>query len=306
MDVVISSHPDGDHSSGLAVVLENLKVGELWMHKPWEHTTDIARMFRDGRVSDMSVREAVRRSLESARDLERIASRRGIPIVEPFTGTSAFGTIVQVAGPTRQFYDSLLSDFRCTPAPTESILTALERLLSPVGEAVASVFEDWNIETLTDSGTTSAENNSSTIVLVRPEVGHSILLTADAGIPALTIAADILDGIAFDYNSLKLIQVPHHGSRRNVGPTVLNRLLGPVKTVDTRLRSAYVSAAKDGAPKHPSKRVTNAFRRRGAHVYGTMDGCAIRHHHNAPDRNGWVTIQPLPLYQQVEEEGEAA
>ena len=103
VDVVISSHPDGDHSSGLAVVLENLKVGELWMHKPWEHTTDIAQMFRDGRVTDMSVREAVRRSLESARDLERIASRRGIPIVEPFTGTSAFGTIVQVVGPTRQF-----------------------------------------------------------------------------------------------------------------------------------------------------------------------------------------------------------
>src|SRR5262245_13796128 len=112
VDVVISSHPDGDHASGLSVVLEELKVGQFWMHKPWEHTADIARMFRDGRVTDMGIRDTLRRSLESARDLERIASRRGIRIVEPFTGTSAFGTIVQIVGPTLAFYDSLLSDFR--------------------------------------------------------------------------------------------------------------------------------------------------------------------------------------------------
>ena len=50
VDLVISTHPDNDHSSGLAAVLEELKVGRLWMHKPWEHTDDIARMFHDGRL----------------------------------------------------------------------------------------------------------------------------------------------------------------------------------------------------------------------------------------------------------------
>ena len=77
VDLVISTHPDNDHSSGLSVVLEQLKVGTLWMHRPWNHTDDIARMFRDGRVTDTGVREALRRSLESARDLTlRVESHR--------------------------------------------------------------------------------------------------------------------------------------------------------------------------------------------------------------------------------------
>ena len=307
VDLVISSHPDNDHSSGLSVVLEELKVAELWMHKPWEHTDDMARLFRSGRVTDASVSEALRKSLDSARDLERIANRKGIPIVEPFTGTNAFGGIIQVVGPTPAFYDSLLSDFRCTPTPQDSTLSAIEKLLSPVGKAVASVFEDWNFETLNDYGSTSAENNSSTIVLVQPKATQSLLFTADAGIPALTLAANALDAIDFDYNTVKMIQIPHHGSRRNVGPTILNRLLGPKRPADVNLRTAVVSASKGGAPKHPSKKVTNAFRRRGAHVYGTMNGATLHHFREAPDRPGWNAADAVPFFSQVEEpEADAA
>src|SRR5690554_6609825 len=50
VDLVISTHPDCDHVGGLHVLLEQMKVGALWMHQPWNHTDDIARMFRDGRV----------------------------------------------------------------------------------------------------------------------------------------------------------------------------------------------------------------------------------------------------------------
>src|SRR5262249_37948843 len=64
VDLVVSTHPDNDHSSGLAPVIEELTVGQLWMHKPWEHTYDIAKMFQDGRVTDMSVAEGIRKSLE--------------------------------------------------------------------------------------------------------------------------------------------------------------------------------------------------------------------------------------------------
>lgn len=302
VDLVISTHPDNDHSSGLSVVLDEMQVGTLWMHKPWEHTEDIAKMFQDGRVTDMSVAEGIRKSLDSARGLERIAKRKGIAIFEPFTGTNAWDAAVQIVGPTVEYYESLLCDFRCTPKPKQGVLASVGKMLS---EAVASVLESWDRETLTDSGVTHAENNSSAIVLIRPEPSHAILFTADAGIPALTLAADILDGAGFDYNTIKLIQVPHHGSRRNVGPTVLDRLLGPKKTTDARLRSAFVSAGKDGAPKHPAKKVTNAFRRRGAYVYGTMAGSAICHPHDAPDR-GWGGATLLPLYTTVEESGAEA
>src|SRR5262245_9267602 len=35
INLAINTHPDGDHSAGLAVVLDNMRVDQLWMHRPW-------------------------------------------------------------------------------------------------------------------------------------------------------------------------------------------------------------------------------------------------------------------------------
>jgi phosphoribosyl 1,2-cyclic phosphodiesterase len=104
----VSTHPDADHSSGLEVVLEELTVGQLWMHRPWLHTEDIAKMFKDGRVTDMSVAEGIRKSLEDVRCLESFAIAKNIAIVEPFTGLTDSTNSLIVLGPDLSYYDSLL------------------------------------------------------------------------------------------------------------------------------------------------------------------------------------------------------
>src|SRR5690348_4417469 len=45
VDFAILTHPDLDHVAGLRVVLEQLKVGVLFMHCPWEHANEIRDMF---------------------------------------------------------------------------------------------------------------------------------------------------------------------------------------------------------------------------------------------------------------------
>lgn len=298
VNIVVSTHPDADHGAGLAVVLEQLRVGALWIHRPWNHTEDIARMFKDGRVTDKSVKEDLRKSLDTARELERMAERRRIPIVEPFTGlTDGTGRIL-IIGPTEKFYESLLPEFRGTPEPAVS-LGFLAKPLETVKEFIKRIAERWDFETLTDEGVTSAENNSSAILLIQPENDEFMLFTGDAGIPALTAGADYLASRGFDFAKLHFIQVPHHGSQRNVGPTILNRLVGPKLSVESKIKTAFVSAAKDGEPKHPSKKVTNAFRRRGAPVHATQ-GVKKFHYQNAPNR-GWSPSTPLPFYHEVEE-----
>ena len=92
---------------------------------------------------------------------------------------------------------------------------------------------------------------------------------------------------------------PHHGSRRNSGPTVLDRLLGPRQPSFYHRRYAVVSAAKNGEPKHPSRRVTNAFTRRGSSVVPTQ-GSAFWYHEDAPVRAGYSAAERLPLYSTVE------
>lgn len=46
VDYVVNSHPDADHASGLSVVLEELTVGQLWLHQPWNRS-DIIRNYFD-------------------------------------------------------------------------------------------------------------------------------------------------------------------------------------------------------------------------------------------------------------------
>jgi beta-lactamase superfamily II metal-dependent hydrolase len=300
VDLVVSTHPDNDHSSGLAPVLEELQVATLWMHKPWEHTYDMARMFHDGRVTDMSVAEGIRRSLEDVRYLETLAKRKNIPIVEPFTGVQDATGWLTVLGPTKQYYESLLPDFRCTPA-RKADGGFLSRLAEGGLALAVKAAETLGIETLAEpTEGTHAENNSSVIMLF--EYGQDcILFTADAGVPALEQAIWQLEAVGFDFNRLRIVQVPHHGSKRNVGPQILDRILGPKRTDDAVLRRAVVSASPDGEPKHPSKRVLNAFRRRGARVQGTMKGGILMFNKDAA-RAGWSSAPEVPFYNEVEEE----
>ena len=291
VDLVVSTHPDDDHASGLAEVIENLNVGALWIHQPWNHTEDISKMFKDGRVTDMSVREAIRKSLDAAMSVEQLAKKRGVPITEPFTGTCAAD--VHVIGPTLDYYESLLPGFRSTPEPKVQ-----SSIFQKMVEAAKNRAEDWNIETLSDECDTSAENNSSVVLAVKASDSEWWLLTGDAGEPALNGVLDYLDLQGFPVSNFKFLQIPHHGSHHNVGPTLLNRLLGPKLSEDKKTRTAFVSASKN-ATKHPSKKVTNAFRRRGAYPYRT-NGYTIYHYFAAPNR-GWQTIDPLPLYTETED-----
>lgn len=292
VDVVVSTHPDSDHANGLMPVLEQLAVGELWVHLPWDHTD--ADLFADGRLTDDSVGRHLRENLESVRELATLADRKGVKIVEPFTGLTTFGGAITVVGPDLSYYEDLVPDFRSAPAGKVGKLAGLR-------EFVVQKAEDFNIETLTDSGTTSAENNSS-VVLLLELADQRILLTGDSGMPALSRAADQLESMG-KLESIDVFQIPHHGSQHNVGPSLLDRLVGPKTRSRERDLRAFVSAAAGGAPRHPSKRVTNAFSRRGARVVGTI-GRRLCVRKNAPDRPNWVPATEIPFYDEVEEEDE--
>lgn len=76
-------------------VLENLRVGELWIHRPWEHIESIVDFVnnpvRDFKGNRSATVESIRNrfSLEYykyAKKLEEIALRKGINIQELYVG----------------------------------------------------------------------------------------------------------------------------------------------------------------------------------------------------------------------------
>jgi beta-lactamase superfamily II metal-dependent hydrolase len=298
VDIVISTHPDHDHVTGLETLLEEMSVGQLWMHQPWKHSQTV-ELARSSAFKSMALDEKVELSLKEASDLETIANRKGIPIVEPFTGTQSPDGALTILGPSIPFYEEQLASIRPTSV-LGSLAASLREGLTKAHDLI--VHETLTRETLTDGGTTSPQNNSSAIALLQVD-GQRLLFTGDAGMPALDPVIDLLHSAGLTAGTLNCVQIPHHGSRKNVGPTVLDRLLNPNPTED-RLGVALLSApAKNPENRHPSLKVINAFRRRGYHVFGTH-GRNMHHSFNAPTRQDYSSMQAHPLYAQVEADSE--
>jgi len=291
IDLVIMTHPDGDHASGLTVILNQMTVGHLAMHLPWEYGDILADNVTDGRLTPQSISKSIADDLDHAKAVYDIAISKGVTISEPFQGISYFGGVIKILGPSDLHYESMLPHFRSTPDTTLSPLLTMFRRSAQEAERLVTETMDIFTETLTDEvGNWSAENCSSVITLF--QIGsHSILLTADADAIALEEAINYADNQGIDLSNLFILQVPHHGSRHNVGPIILNRLGS---------QFAQISAAVEGTPKHPSKQVTNALKRRNAKAYATQ-GSVIRYAHNAPERFGWGPAQEIPFYNDVEQ-----
>jgi len=288
VNLVISTHPDMDHASGLKVVLEKMNVGGLVMHRPWEHASDIKNLFKNGKITASGLEDKLEKSLQDASDLEAIATKKGIPIYEPFQGATAFDGALHILGPSEDFYQELLPHFRGTPEPANS-LSFWEPVKKIVDEAIQWIKDNPYIDLLDDDeDTTSPENNTSVIILFNIE-GHKLLFTGDAGKTGLHLAADYAEGIGIALTDLQFFDVPHHGSKRNLSSSVLKRI---------KASTAYISAAKE-SKKHPAKKVINALKKHETNVYVTK-GASLLHHFNANGR-AWSDASPEPFYDYVEE-----
>lgn len=298
VDLVVCTHCDADHASGLSVVLEQLRVGALLMHEPWEHAEEIHSLVKDRRTTRRSLARKMEAGLGAAHDLREVAERRGVCVVELFSGLKAtlLGQTIRILGPSEEYYKEQLSMFRSVPATTtqqksgqdmQDIGKDILAQLIPPNQSRSDPIEIAGVQrgrqTPDFSPDTSAENNSSAIIFLTV-LGHNMMFTGDAGVEALTRAIEFGEQRRLDFSDLDFFHVPHHGSEHNIDSSVLGRM---------RTRTAFVSAAPDGAPKHPSSEVTNALIDHGTNVYATQ-GHALRYSVNAPRRPGWSPATPVP------------
>jgi hypothetical protein len=215
-----------------------------------------------------------------------------------------------VLSPSRYVYRHLLPQFDKTPDPDQEAIEAASMWLgkqSALGKLIEAVIakaqkwvpESWNNERLEDGGVTSASNETSVVLFGDFGEKRRVLLTGDAGVNGLTWAADYADSLALPLQDFMFVQIPHHGSRRNVGPSILNRLLGSKQADGSATRfTACVSAPKEDDT-HPRKMVLNAFMRRGGRVIATQGSNKV-YWGGFPKRNGYVSVEPLPFATQVE------
>lgn len=289
VDLMVCTHPDDDHIMGLFAVLERLTVRRLLVHRPSRYGYTDSDAVKSDRVEE----------------LVDLALANGAVVDDSYyAGTSYFGGALAIAGPSEDYYVDLLRE-------QEDVSTsALARLshvaptfTAAVVRKVKSLFGDPG-ETMTgDNGGTSPRNNSSIILDLQVEDAR-VLFTGDAGAPALERASDHLDDVGRSGPVINVFDVPHHGSRHNLTPELLDRVLG-YRGVDTR-GHAIASVGKE-AVDHPRPEVANAIKRRGYPVFCTRGTSLWWRSSDAPDRWAYSgVVQPLEWLDESEEESGVA
>ena len=301
IDFVFLTHPDLDHASGLNEIFDNFEVTYFGMHKAWEHSRNIASAFKDGRVTSNSIKDRLKDDLELVYDLAKKASEKGAKLFEPFSNNSKVNNEITILGPSKEYYEEMLIASDSTPESLSEASTF--GFVKKAYESVKNkIQEDWFQEKLFEpaDNATKPWNNTSIILLLNYN-NRKYLFTGDAGVPALWKATEKGKELGINLQNIDILDVPHHGSKRNLGPKILNYLLGePLSKVPTEYNNtAYVSASKDGEPKHPSRKVINALLRRGAKVIVNKD-ITVHHFREAPDR-GWGPVTPETFCNEFEE-----
>lgn len=296
IDNVILSHADQDHAGGLAAVLENFTVGCLWMNRPWLYAQELIDRFH-GNYTVQGLQKRIREMNPHLVALEDIAIRRGFPIRDVFAGNQ-IGAFLVLA-PKRETYIGLLPDFTRTPDAKPLEYKGLAGAFQRMVEGVKSWFETWDDEKLSNFPPETSASNESSVVQMGVIDGEKLVLTADAGPKALAEAADVarILGVA---GRPRFFQIPHHGSRRNVTPAILDQWLGPKLPLGTPTTGIAFCSVGSNKPEYPRKRVKNAFLRRGFGVFSSRTAW-ICHHKNMPARMGMYDLTSEPFETTYEE-----
>lgn len=295
IDFVVCSHTDQDHASGLSILFDEFRIEYLIMNRPWLYIDDLFDKVNDGRITKESLAKRLEDAYPFVKELEKKAIDNGVMICEGFQGTT-ISEVLRILSPTKDFFISLLVESNKTPLQDEN--KNLENMIKRVFTKLKSVWESWTDEMLREDVSTTPENEAS-IVIFGDMGDESFLLTGDGGLRALEHSIDYASFIGIKTNGIKVHQIPHHGGRHNVSPSLLDSLLGSKVDSDTLpSKMAFVSVGK--GTDHPRKMVTNAYKRRGVEVYVAREK-VIRHSHNMPNREGWVAAEITPFYDEVED-----
>lgn len=268
INLAICTHPDTDHIGGLISLLENCSVENLFLNDPRDIIPEstLLERARDNLSSDeVDIFKSAFERMDELRSVADYQNTKHHPITfansEP--RFSWGGWNVFVLGPSESlFRDIWLNEDVVRDWFSSDTVDALVGMLPR-----ALTLDDPSIDT-------KPVNNSSIIILIEGH-GKKYLFTGDAGKRALRDAMTVKD-----ISQLTWLDVPHHGSRRNLDTEIINHF-----------SPQAASISSPGTTKHPRRTIIKALQNRGTKVYSTCKHCQVYYNHDLP-RAGWNPVDP--------------
>lgn len=247
INLVVNTHPDIDHISGLIRLFEeqSLTINKLIMNRPWRDSNITANYFVDGRITNKSANKRMTEAFKYAYQLEKtaIAKIGENNIIHPVVGNNYFGCLT-ILSPSKDLYRTKLLESDKTPTSlddsgnTRTFAKTMKKQVRYI-----KGFMSWRNE-----DTTPINETSIVSLLSMPDKNY--LLTADAGKNGIKEALDYKDSqFWLAHRSIDVLQLPHHGSRKNVTPVLIQRI---------DAKDYIISCPQNGLDTHhPSRRLVN-------------------------------------------------
>ena len=274
IDLVVNTHPDIDHISGLIQLFQSdeITIKKLLMNRPWRDANLKSSLFKDGRITNNSLKQKLTDNFKKAFELEQIAIQKigEENIIHPVIKNTYFDCLT-ILSPTTDFYRSCLLNSEKTPETSNALFEFANALLHQPRSTIYKTisFFKGNIIKWFDDETTSPINETSIILLLQLP-NRNFLFTGDAGKEALKKALELYHNM-FPYTTINSMQLPHHGSRKNIDPTLIKEI---------NASQYYISCPPNGFDSgHYSRRLTNMIlsKQSNAEIYTTQEGWISSH-----------------------------
>ncbi|SRR5258708_16498748 len=191
------------------------------MLRPWHSANELLTYFTTYSSVDR-LASKLRSSYPYIDELEKVAIRRNIPILEPFQGANI--GLFKVLAPSPQRWAQLVIDSDKTPEGADTGL--LGNLFEMAKSAVRYIKAGWGSEKFSTEDTSN--ENEMSVVQYMDFNGRKVVLTGDAGRGGMTEAAVYAPQAGLVLPRVTDFQAPHHGGRRNVNSEILDTWLGPI------------------------------------------------------------------------------
>ena len=293
IDLAICTHCDKDHYGGIMYLLEqqrdngedNMNIREIWVNDPADHVTlGEVKWIRKESTLQVKARSVYDLNGNNMLDvLDELCKKSKIQRYEPFSDANAYQNgvyisskwngLIKVLGPSVEFYESLVIDFR----------NDLKRKDYETDESSDEKveFEDDKAysKTVAEAGDDPSPHNQSSVIVKFVPNDHVYLFMGDAGRAAIDAMPN---NLIAEIKNIYWLKIPHHGSKYNLDNDVVNHLNPQV---------AYISTEKYGH--YLSKAIVNVLKQLGAKIYTTNINGSMCHHKGTPTHDGYVSATPI-------------
>lgn len=283
VDLAICTHCDTDHYGGYKELIaehnkqtSSFQIKQFRVHDPYKHVNvdDVKYVRKEQTLRD---RLNAAYAFKDGTSLLDLLDNANITREEPFTGKEYSPLNIFVLGPDKDYYETLIPDFRVNldfkDEQQDDSYTGLNRLyFKTEDEFFSKALENANDDP-------SKVNQSSVIFAFTPE-NDVFLFTGDAGREALQRVVNIDNEGAL--KNVEWMKIPHHGSKHNLNSAIISHF---------HPSTSYISTEKYG--KFANICTVNALKKVG-NVYSTHQNRRnICYHRGTPQREGYSTAMPL-------------